>query len=328
LRALKLNSGNLGLDSEFTPISMGDSEVLIRPLLLGVCRTDLELIKGYYPYQGVLGHEFVGEVVDGPVKWLGQRVVGEINAVCGHCLRCQKGEERHCQNRSVLGILGRDGCFADRFYLPEENLHAVPDSVPDESAVFVEPLAAAFRVIEQCPPLKDQRWLVVGDGRLGQLVARVVQSALSQSDRFESVTVLGRHERKLKLLSSLGLDVTTDAEELLSPNLRGEGFDVAVDCTGNDLGFDLARRALKPLGTLIMKSTYTGDLSCNASALVVDEIRLLGSRCGPFEPALEALASGAVDPRDLVDLEMNLDRSVEALDKAGERGVMKVLIRP
>ena len=132
----------------------------------------------------------------------------------------------------------------------------------------------------------------------------------------------------MKLLSSLGLDVTTDADELLSPNLRGEGFDVAVDCTGNDLGFDLARRALKPLGTLIMKSTYTGDLSCNASALVVDEIRLLGSRCGPFEPALEALASGAVDPRDLVDLEMNLDRSVEALDKAGERGVMKVLIRP
>lgn len=302
-------------DLELKEIPAG--EVRIRPTLLGVCRTDLELMSGYYPYRGVLGHEFVGVVEDGPEQWLGKKVVGEINATCGRCRHCQSGRPRHCNDRTVLGIVGRDGCFADSFQLPARNLLLVPDGMPDECSVFTEPLAAAMRILEQVDAVPGDRWLVVGDGRLGQLVARVLAGTGIE------LTVLGRHERKLSLLSGLGIAVTKDSQSITA----GE-FDVAVECTGNSSGFETARAALRPMGTLVLKSTYAGALELDASGLVVDEIQLVGSRCGPFAPALAALAEGVIDPRDLIDEEFALEDGVQALQKAAEKGVMKVLLRP
>ncbi len=317
MRGIWLEKNEICLRDDLEPKELPVGEARIRPTLLGVCRTDLELMAGYYPYRGVLGHEFVGVVEEGPEEWLGKRVVGEINATCGCCETCLSGRSQHCPSRTVLGIVGRDGCFADSFLLPVRNLIAVPDQLPDECAVFTEPLAAAMRILEQLPVIPGDRWLVVGDGRLGQLVARVL--ATTGVD----LTVLGRHEQKLSRLSTLGISVSANPE-----NLNTRRFDVAVECAGNDSGFEIARRSLRPGGTLILKSTYAGELRCDASALVVDEIQLLGSRCGPFRPALAALAQGAIDPRDLIDDQFALSDAVQALEKAGQHGVLKVLIRP
>jgi threonine dehydrogenase-like Zn-dependent dehydrogenase len=217
----------------------------------------------------------------------------------------------------VLGIVGRDGCFADSFLLPARNLLEVPDGVPDECSVFTEPLAAAMRIPQQIDLTPAVRCLVVGDGRLGQLVARVL------SRHGVSLTVLGRHERKLALLTRLGIETTTDSRAV-----DGGQYDVAIECSGNSTGFEAARQALRPLGTLVMKSTYAGQLQCDASALVVDEIELVGSRCGPFAPALAALAGGSIDPRDLIDDVYDLGEGPAALSRAAEVGVLKVLMRP
>ena len=317
MRGLWLEKGEVDLRDDLESSVIPAGEVRIRPTLLGICRTDLELIAGYYPYRGVLGHEFVGVVEEGPDQWLGKKVVGEINATCGGCDSCQSGCSQHCPHRTVLGIVNRDGCFADSFLLPAANLIEVPDEVPDECAVFTEPLAAAMRVLEQVTAVRGDRWLVVGDGRLGQLVARVI--AATGVD----LLVLGRHERKLSLLSSLGIAVT-DNQEII----ESDQFDVAVECTGNSSGFEMARQSLRPGGTLVLKSTYAGDLHCDASALVVDEIQLVGSRCGPFRPALAALVEGSIDPRDLIDAELPLSEGIRALERAGQNGVMKVLLRP
>jgi len=317
MRGLWLEKGEVDLRDDLESSVIPAGEVRIRPTLLGICRTDLELIAGYYPYRGVLGHEFVGVVEEGPDQWLGKKVVGEINATCGGCDSCQSGRSQHCPHRTVLGIVNRDGCFADSFLLPAANLIEVPDEVPDECAVFTEPLAAAMRVLEQVTAVRGDRWLVVGDGRLGQLVARVI--AATGVD----LLVLGRHERKLSLLSSIGIAVT-DNQEII----ESDQFDVAVECTGNSSGFEMARQSLRPGGTLVLKSTYAGDLHCDASALVVDEIQLVGSRCGPFRPALAALIEGSIDPRDLIDDELPLSEGIRALERAGQNGVMKVLLRP
>ena len=317
MRGIWLEEGQVSLRENLEIATVAADEVRIRPTLLGVCGTDLELMAGYYPFTGVLGHEFVGIVEQGPVEWLGKKVVGEINARCGHCPSCREGRSNHCPNRTVLGIVGRDGCFAESFLLPATNLLEVPQHVPDECSVFTEPLAAAMRILEQVSFIPGDRWLVVGDGRLGQLVARVV--AATGVD----LMVLGRHERKLALLAGHGIEVTEDAG-----SLEGAGFDGAIECSGNASGFAVARKALRPGGTLVLKSTYAGDLDCDASALVVDEIQLIGSRCGPFRPALAALADGSIDPRDLIDEQLALSEGVQALDKAGEKGLLKVLLRP
>ena len=309
--------GKVTLREDLPTGDVCDDEVRIRPTLLGVCGTDLELMAGYYPFTGVLGHEFVGVVEEGPEQWQGKKVVGEINAPCGHCLPCQAGRGHHCPERTVLGIVGRDGCFADSFLLPARNLLEVPDGVPDECSVFTEPLAAAMRIPEQIDLTPAVRCLVVGDGRLGQLVARVL------SRHGVSLTVLGRHERKLALLTRLGIETTTDSRAVV-----GGQYDVAIECSGNSTGFEAARQALRPLGTLVMKSTYVGQLQCDASALVVDEIELVGSRCGPFAPALAALAGGSIDPRDLIDEVYDLGEGPAALSRAAEVGVLKVLMRP
>lgn len=291
-------------------------EAVVRVTCAGVCSTDLELVRGYYPFTGILGHEFVGVVERGPSELLGRRVVGEINAVCHECAACRAGRSNHCPNRTVLGIVGRHGAFAERLALPVENLHEVPDAVPDEVAVFTEPLAAALRIPEQIPLHAGNRVLVLGAGRLGQLIAR----ALSLSGVSPEVVV--RNAAKGALLERAGIG--TVPAGTVDPGT----YDVVVECTGHPDGFSAARRAVRPGGTLVLKSTYAARLTLDASALVVDEITLVGSRCGPFAPALARLADGTVDPRPLIHATYPLSKAPEAFGTSTERGVVKVLLRP
>ena len=291
-----------------------EGEALVRVLLAGICRTDLELVRGYYPYVGVLGHEFVGVVEQGPEELVGRRVVGEINAVCHRCAACRGGRPRHCERRTVLGIVGRDGAFASYLTLPSENLHVVPDKVSDEEATFVEPLAAALEISEQVNLRPSDRVLVVGDGKLGQLIARVL--ALAGTD----LTVLGRYDRKLEMLERLGI-----------PTLRRHAvvearYDLVIECTGNDTGFTTALEAVRPCGVLVMKSTYAGRLTLDASRIVVDEITVVGSRCGPFAPALRLLAEGQVQVAELIDRRYPLAEGLVAFAAAETRGALKVLV--
>ncbi len=268
-----------------------NGEALVRVLLAGICNTDIELTHGYYPYAGVPGHEFVGE-------FEGKRVVGEINASCGACDACSHGRRTHCERRTVLGIKDRNGAFAEYLTLPVENLHLVPDGVPNEAAVFTEPLAAALEIQEQVRIGPDDRVLVVGHGKLGRLIAASL--ALTGC----KLTIAGREHGEIAPRS----------------------FDVVVECSGNAEGFALARQAVRPRGTIVMKSTYAGDLTFNASALVVDEITLLGSRCGPFAPALQLLAEGKIDPRPMIQARYPLSNVNEAFAHAEQRGVLKILI--
>ncbi|HEY2323558.1 MAG TPA: alcohol dehydrogenase catalytic domain-containing protein [Thermoanaerobaculia bacterium] len=267
-------------------------EALVRVRLAGICNTDIELTRGYYPFTGIPGHEFVGIMEDG------RRVVGEINASCGSCAACTHGRRTHCERRTVLGIKDRNGAFAEYLTLPLENLHVVPDGVPDEVAVFTEPLAAALEIQEQVRIGADDRVLVVGNGKLGRLIAASL--ALTGC----KLTVVGREHGEIVPRS----------------------FDVVVECSGNADGFALARQAVRPGGTIVMKSTYAGDLTFNASALVVDEITLLGSRCGPFAPALQLLAEGKIDPRPMIHARYPLSEVNAAFAHAEQQGVLKVLL--
>ena len=286
----------------------------MRVLRAGICNTDLELIKGYYPYTGIIGHEFVGIVEQGPKQLINQRVVGEINAACGNCRFCRCGQPTHCENRTVLGIVNRNGAFAEYLSLPIENLHLVPENVSTAAATFTEPIAAALEIQQQIQISKDDRVLVVGDGKLGQLIAQTL--ALTGCE----LLVVGRHEDKLINLAGKGIKTG------LADSVTNRYFDISVDCTGNPEGFNIARRALRPRGTLILKSTYAGNLSLDASSLVVDEITLIGSRCGPFVPALELLATGKVDVQYLIDSSYPLSQGLEAFEKAKTKGVLKVLL--
>ncbi len=312
MRGLWLGDGKVHLRDDLPRPRPEPDEALIRVRRAGICDTDLELLRGYAPFRGVLGHEFVGEVIDGPPELAGRRVVGEINVTCGNCARCATGNSKHCARRRVLGIRGLDGVFAEYAVLPARNLHVLPDAISDCEAVFTEPLAAAQDAARFAPIGLSTRVIVVGDGKLGQLVAR----ALAPSS--VRLTVLGRHQRKLALLSDLGIVTSTEASEV------GEGFDVAIDCTGHPDGFEVARSVLRAGGTLVLKSTYAGRLEIDASSLVVDEIRIVGSRCGAFEPALEALASGLVTVTSLVDETYPLEQGVAALEHAARRGTLKI----
>ena len=291
MRALWLEDRQLRLRDDL-PVPSRDGEVVVRVLLAGICNTDIELTRGYYPFAGVPGHEFVG-VVDG------KRVVGEINASCGSCEACRAGRRTHCENRSVLGIRNRDGAFAEFLTLPADNLRVVPDEISDEEAVFVEPLAAALEIQEQVKIGAGDRVIVVGFGKLGRLIAATLE------------------------LTGCKLTIH-DRAAARPPHSR---FDIAVECTGNPEGFEIARNALRPRGTLVMKSTYAGNLNVNASSLVVDEITLIGSRCGPFEPALRLLASHSIDVRSLIHATHPLDDAIAAFEHAQRRGTLKVLVR-
>jgi threonine dehydrogenase-like Zn-dependent dehydrogenase len=323
VRALRFDGERLSLADVPSP-TPSPGEALVRVRAAGICHTDLELTRGYMGFQGTLGHEFVGEVVavapapgeSSPVA-VGQRVVGEINAACGHCAACGAGLGRHCPTRTVLGILGRDGALAERLTLPLANLHAVPDAVTDEQAVFVEPLAAALEILEQVALRPTDRVLVLGDGKLGQLVGRVLAAAGGD------VTVVGHHADKLALLAAAGVRTATEPP--------AERADVVVDCTGRAAGFAEAMRLVRPRGTLVLKSTVAtqpGEPPLNLAPLVIDEVTVVGSRCGPFAPAVRALAAGRVDVAPLVSAAYPLSEGVAAFARAAEPGTLKVLVRP
>jgi threonine dehydrogenase-like Zn-dependent dehydrogenase len=292
-------------------------EALVRVRLAGICSTDLELVRGYYPYRGVPGHEFVGQVAEAESAphLVGRRVVGEINATCGECPACRAGRRTHCERRTVLGIVNRDGAFADYLTLPVENLHPVPENIPDEAAVFTEPLAAALEIQEQVHLHPTDRVLLVGAGRLGQLIAQTL--ALTGCN----LAALVRHEKPRRLLQQRGIP-TVEAEQI-----KAGQWDVVVEATGSPEGFALARRAVRPRGVIVLKSTYAGSLQVNLSAVVVDEITLLGSRCGPFAPALGLLAAGRVDLLPLVEARYRLADGLAAFEHAGRAGVFKVLLQ-
>lgn len=316
MKSLWLENLALSLRRE-QPLPERAGEALLRVRLAGICGTDLEMVRGYYPFCGVPGHEFVAEVAaDAPPEWLGKRVVGEINAVCGQCEACRQGRPTHCENRSVLGILNRDGVFAEYTRLPLGNLHPVPDSVSDEQAVFTEPLAAALEIQQQRPIRPSERVLLIGAGRLGLLIAQTLR--LTGAD----LRVVARHPLQRELLRQQKIAWIDEAE------ITPRRWDVVIEATGSPSGFDLARRALRPRGTLVLKSTYRGEITLNFSPLVVDEVTILGSRCGPFAPALRLLESGLVDPTPLIAAQFGLDEALTAFERAAQPGMLKVLLRP
>src|SRR3954465_14353487 len=296
------------------PAAAGDT--LLRVRQAGICATDLEIVKGYMGFKGVLGHEFVAEVVDSSKKDLiKQRVVGEINIVCGRCDLCLAGLSTHCRNRSVLGILEHNGAFADYVRLPSDNLHVLPDSIDDVQAVFVEPLAAAFQVLKQIK-LDGRKWVtVLGDGRLGLLVSQVLQTA------GVPVRVIGKHASKLALCEKWGI-----RSRLLEDIVPRHDQDVIIDCTGSAEGFELALQIVRPRGTVVLKSTVAAGKAMNLAPVVIDEVTIVGSRCGPFKEAIRALAQKQVDVVSLISRRMKLEQGMEAMQLAGKSGVLKVIL--
>ncbi len=294
-------------------------EALVRVLLSGICNTDLEIARGYAGFNGTIGHEFVGVVEDSTDRAvIGRRVVGEINAGCGNCDLCRAGDSRHCANRTVLGIHGRDGAHAEFLQLPAINLLQVPDNVPDEHAVFTEPLAAACGVLERVNIEKSDRVAVIGDGKLGLLCAQVI--ALTGA----AVLLIGKHSSKLRIAERRGIEIAT-------PKLaakRKQQFDVVVEASGAASGFGLALDLVRPKGQLVLKSTFHGKTELDAARIVVDEISIVGSRCGRFSPALDLLKKAAIDVDSLISEEYPLSNGVHAMRRAGTKGVMKVLLRP
>lgn len=316
MRALYFDR-NLTFRADYPAPEPPPGEALIRTRLAGICNTDLEIMRGYMGFRGVLGHEFVGVVERAPdaPEWAGRRVVGEINAFCGRCDTCRRGDPTHCPQRTTLGIDRRDGAMADYLTLPLHILYPVPPALPDAWAVFTEPLAAACEILEQVHLRPADRVVVLGDGKLGLLVAQVLQLTGCE------LTVLGRHERKLAILERRGIRTALAADP---PDLAGA--DVVVDCTGSPDGFRQARSLVRPRGTLVLKSTFHGDVAVNLSLLVVDEIKLVGSRCGPFKPALRLLEQRLIDVEALIDEQYPLDDGLRAFERAAAPGVLKVLL--
>jgi threonine dehydrogenase-like Zn-dependent dehydrogenase len=306
--------GNLDMKEVPRP-EPGPGEALVRLRLAGVCRTDLEVLKGYHDFKGVPGHEFVGEVVGPPgSSLLGQRVAGEINIACGVCPRCRRGLARHCRERRVLGLKGHDGAFAEYLTLPEENLHPVPPGLADEAAVFTEPLAAALAVSEAAPASLDQRVLVIGDGTLGLLIS------FTLALRGLETHLAGHYREHLSLAEPYG--VATWLEDELP---AGE-FDLVVEASGSPGGLALALARVRPRGTVVLKSTFAGQAPLDPALLVVPEVRLVGSRCGPFPAALRLLTRGGLNPRPLISRVFPLSQGVAALDFARQKGMLKVLL--
>ncbi len=313
MRALRLDGQSARVVDTPEPEPTADA-VLVRVALAGICATDLELVKGYMGFRGTLGHEFVGRVTAGPKEWSGQRVVGEINFACRRCPVCAAGLPRHCPSRAVMGILDADGAFAETVRVPVENLHAVPDGLDDEVALFAEPLAAAFEILEQVDVEPGLDCAVLGDGKLGLLVAQVLQEAGAR------VLAVGCHPEKLAILARRGI------ETVLAGDWNPAPTSLVVEATGSAEGFARAVAATRPRGTLVLKSTLADRAHVDLAPLVIDEIRVVGSRCGPFPPALRALETGSIDVRPLISDRVALADAERGLCRAGEPGVLKVLI--
>jgi threonine dehydrogenase-like Zn-dependent dehydrogenase len=317
MKALRIDKKKLAVREVDKP-ARGD-ESLVRVLLSGICNTDLEIARGYAGFKGTIGHEFVGIVEEATdVDLVGQRVVGEINAGCGKCELCAAGDPRHCAERTVLGIVGRDGAHAEFLKLPQSNLFKVPDAVLEEHAVFTEPLAAACGVLE-CVEIKpEDRVAVIGDGKLGLLCAQVI--ALTGAH----VLLIGKHAEKLRIAERRGIETTTSK----AATKRKREFDVVVEASGSPSGFAGALALLRPRGVLVLKSTFEGTAEFVQAPLVVDEISIVGSRCGRFKPALDLLKKGAIDIDSLISEEYPLARGVYAMERAGKKGALKVFLRP
>lgn len=317
MKALRFTAGRVDLADISVPGD--DTEALIRVLKSGICRTDIEIVGGYAGFEGTLGHEFVGVVErsDDAPHLVGKRVVGEINAGCGGCELCLAGDPRHCRSRTVLGIVGRDGAHAEFLQLPSRNLLAVPDAVTDEQAVFAEPLAAAYGITEQVEISTDSTVAVIGDGKLGLLCAFV----LSQTG--QNVTIIGKHASKLAIAERSGVEgVLLGAA---GPSMSRQ-FDVVVEVSGSESGFSMATDLVRPRGKIVLKSTFHGTPTWPASRIVADEITIVGSRCGRFAPALDLLASGVINTDGLIEDDMPLSKGVTAIERAGRKGVLKVLL--
>lgn len=293
-----------------------EGEALVRVHMAGICATDLQITQGYMGFAGILGHEMVGTVVSGSPKWKNKRVTCEINCVCRKCDMCLSGLSHHCRKRAVMGILGRDGCFADFVVVPELNLHEVPDAVLDEEAVFVEPLAAAYQVLAQVPIEPNMSVSVVGPGKLGILVAQVVATTGCK------LNVVGRNPKKLLLCEKKGIQgIHLDA---LVPR---RDRDIVIECSGSPAGLQLALQLVRPRGTIVLKSTYAGRADIDLSAVVIDEVRVIGSRCGPFPEAIDALARQAVDVRSMISRVFSIDKAIDAFAAAADPENVKVLLK-
>ncbi len=317
MRALVIDNG-LRLNKNYPTPTPPKGEALVRVLQAGVCNTDLELVRGYLNFTGVPGHEFVGvvEQAAGREDLIGRRVAGEINAACGVCETCRAHRPTHCPQRTTLGIDRRDGAFADYLLLPFENLHPLPDSVSGDQAVFVEPLAAACEILEQVKIRPADRVAVIGDGKLGLLCAQVI--ALTGCH----LIAVGRHAEKLQTLQRRGIATTTDLN-----TIEPESLDIVVEVAGTPGGFELARQIVRPRGTIVLKSTYQGEaLPMNLTQIVVDEITLIGSRCGPFEPAIQLLANKQVDVESQIQARYSLNEGVAAFERAAVKGTLKVIV--
>lgn len=318
MKALRHEGGQLSV-AEVPQPRLSAGEAVVRVTLSGICNTDVEIARGYAGFEGTIGHEFVGVVESAPDEQLiGRRVVGEINAGCGRCALCLMNDPRHCPQRTVLGIHGRDGAHAEFLRLPVANLLPVPDNLADERAVFCEPLAAAYGITERVRVEKETRVAVIGDGKLGLLCAQAL--ALSS----ERVLLIGKHPEKLAIAAARGIE-TMRLDRMKG---RERAFDVAVEASGAESGFALALDILRPRGFLVLKSTFHGTTSVDAARIVVDEISVTGSRCGRFAPALDLLRTGAVDVESLISEEYPLADGLHAMRRATERGVIKVLLRP
>lgn len=323
MKALRFN-GIVSLSHD-APVPVRDGEALVQVLCAGICNTDLEIAKGYSNFRGTLGHEFVGRVVQSPDETLVERrVVGEINVGCGSCPLCAVGDPRHCADRTVLGIKGRDGAFAEYLSLPTRNLIEVPDKLTNEEAVFVEPLAAACQVLDQITVTSSSRVAVLGDGKLAQLIVRVLSTTGCD------LTLIGRHRWKLDMASATGIDrVLVDSEttagEVLA-ELGREKFDVVVEATGSPAGLPMATGLTRPQGTVVLKSTHQGLTTLDTSMVVVNELTVLGSRCGRFQRALELLTDALVDVAPLVSVRLPFEESYRAFETAADPSSLKVLL--
>lgn len=319
MKALRFDGKMLTLAEISPPETTG--EALVRVTTSGICNTDLEIVRGYAGFTGTIGHEFVGvvEQADDAMHLIGKRVVGEINAGCGVCEKCVAGDPRHCLTRTVLGIVGRDGAHAEYLSLPSRNLIAVPDNVSDEQAVFAEPLAAAYGITEQVDVKSDTKIAVIGDGKLGLLCA------MSLALRSQNVTLVGKHLSKMSIAENCGVAGVLVAD--VEPSMFGS-FDVVVEASGSETGFAMALDLVRPRGKIVLKSTFHGTPVWQASRVVVEEITIVGSRCGRFAPAVELLADGSLDVLPLITEDFALADGVAAVSRAAEKGVLKVLLRP
>ena len=316
MRALYWDERELTLQSAYGVPRSDPRHALIKVHLAGVCSTDLQIFNGYMGFKGVPGHEFVGSVVEGPSEFVGKRVVGEINFGCGQCDACRRDLSRHCPNRSVMGIVNADGAFADYLSVPVENLHLVSDNISDEEAVFTEPLAAAFEILTQIQLDPGDDVLVLGDGKLGNFCAQVLRLTGAK------ITALGKHADKLALIKKAGV------RTILLSDWQAKSFDVVVEATGSASGFELALSAVRPRGTLVLKSTIAGNHQTSLAPVVINEINVIGSRCGPFSDALAALAVKQIAVTPLIEKVYSLDDGVAAMTHAARPGARKILLRP